>query len=713
VKQEIPAAFSRYLGSKRSSSLAAGQRLGWRGFAIGAFLSFFLAVGVPYANMIMHATYMAWDFNTPGAIFIFLLLIGVLNVLFKFGGRGLKTSLPLAAIAALAYGLYYGLYAPADLQRPGFLLATFLLACALVNVPLSRHRGLTLNRAELILVYCMLLVTSAVCSMGMSQQLLPIISAFAYYASPQNQWAEKLLPVLPQRLLVDDGDGNRSFYEGGAESIPLAAWAEPLAWWGLFLAALYLVMICAAVILRRQWMERERLAYPLTQVGQAMLDGEGKGMLNGFFRSRAMWYGCAIPLAIGSLKALHGYFPAFPVIQQVWQFSFLGHQTLRLGVSFALVGFSYLINTQIAAGIWVFHLIAKIEREALMVAGISTQQKIVYGVYDLPLMAYQGVGALLVMVLLGLWVARDHLSQVWLKAIGRAPQVEDGDEILSYRAAVAGLAGGTSLMVWWLWIMGTKLWVAALFVVVALLIFIGITRIVAEAGLAALRAPMIAPDLITLGLGSQLVGAAGVVNLSLAYIWSADIRIFVMGLCANGLKLIEGMDQVSRRRIFWGLVLALVLGAFGSCWTVLHLAYQHGGINMVGWFFKGSPAVVYDHAARALEPSGVYWPGWAFFGAGGVGMWLLTVARLRLPWWPIHPLGFPLAANFMMHKVWFSVFLAWLVKIIVMRYGGASVYRHSQRFFLGLIVGESLCNGLWILIDYCTGKMGNIIFTIG
>ena len=78
--------------------------------------------------------------------------------------------------------------------------------------------------------------------------------------------------------------------------------------------------------------------------------------------------------------------------------------------------------------------------------------------------------------------------------------------------------------------MGTKLWVALLFVVLALLIFIGISRIVAEAGLAAVRAPMIAPDLVMQGLGSTLVGSGSVFNMSLAYIWPSDIRIFILAL---------------------------------------------------------------------------------------------------------------------------------------------------------------------------------------
>ena len=65
-----------------------------------------------------------------------------------------------------------------------------------------------------------------------------------------------------------------------------------------------------------------------------------------------------------------------------------------------------------------------------------------------------------------------------------------------------------------------------------------------------------------------------------------------------------------------------------------------------------------------------------------------------------------------MNPLWFSVFLAWAVKKLVLRFGGAGVYRRSQVFFLGLIAGQALSNGLWLIIDYFTGKVGNHIFTI-
>ena len=88
-------------------------------------------------------------------------------------------------------------------------------------------RSFALNRSELILVYIMLIIVAALCTMGMTQQLLPLMTGLFYYASPQNKWAEKLLPHVPQRAMVNDGDNNRLFYEGlesADQAIPYGAW---------------------------------------------------------------------------------------------------------------------------------------------------------------------------------------------------------------------------------------------------------------------------------------------------------------------------------------------------------------------------------------------------------------------------------------------------------------------------------------------------------
>jgi hypothetical protein len=717
VKKEIPQFYRRYLQTRQQSLLSQERRgLTWRGLALGCFLSFFLAIGDPYGNMIIRGSYMALDFSTPGALFLFLVLTGVLNALFKLAGRGRREALGFAGLTCLAWGWSYWPFTHFDPYSPGLIFSSFLLGCAWCNLALVRRGAtLALNRSDLILVYAMLLMVSAVCSMGLGEQLPPMITALFYYASPQNKWREKLFPHLPEKVLVDDGAANRAFYEGtgGAGEIPYGAWAQPLLWWGLFLGCLYLSMMCIAVILRRQWMERERLPYPITQAGLALVRGEEEGRLvNRFFRQGAMWAGLAFPLVVGSLQALQQYLPATPALRLQWQVPFVGQQFLQLSVSFAMLGFSYLINSGIAIGIWVFHLLSKFEKEALFLTGTRSELKLMYGVSDAPLLAYQGVGGLLVLALGGLWVAREHLGQVARRALGRGSAGIDAGEILSCRKALLGALGGLGGMVCWLWHLGTPLWIALVFVGAAMLVFVGVTRIVAEAGLAAVRSPMTAPDLVIHGLGSGLVGPTGVVNLSLAYIWAADIRIFALATCANALKVVEEMDLRSRRLVFAAMVAALVIGVGGAVWMIFHMAYRHGGVNLNAWFFNGAPRAAYDNALSQLAGQGPDGLGLWFAAGGAALMGLLLWARQRYPWWPLHPLGFPVGAESMMDYVWFNVFLAWLIKAAVLRYGGAVQYRRLQPFFLGLIAGQILCNGLWLCIDYFTGKVGNSIFWV-
>ena len=719
MKRLVPDIYNNYLRG-RSENIFSGEETNLRPrcFYIGISLSFFLAIGAPYANMIIRGSYMARDFTTPGAIAIFLLLVGPINALLKWSRTPLRALIVFFNVYTFIV-IRYIIDSNLDMYSPGLIFSTFFSLLVLANLlsVLFGKASLFLNRAELILVYIMLLIVSALCTMGFSEQFLPMITAIFYFATPENKWQEQLFPFQQQnKILVNDGDGNKGFYEGltPPDTIPWSSWTEPLILWGIFFLALYVCMVCVAVILRRQWTERERLSYPLTQVALDVVKEENSdSIVNGFFKNRIMWYGAAIPILVGSLNALNRYDPSFPIVKLIWFLPFVGKQIIQISISFAMVGFSFFINTNIAVGIWFFHLLSKCQKEVLFLSGIKSSQTISYGVSQMPLMAYQGVGALIAMVLIGFWIGRNHYTDVFKKAIGKATHIDDRDEIISYRLAVIGCVGSIFIMSVWLWIMGTKLWVAILFVIVALLIFIGITRIVSEAGLAAVRTPMIAPDLLTLGFGSTLIGSGGIWNLSMAYIWAADVRVFVMANCSNGLKLIEEMPVKLRRIVFGSIVIALFIGAMGSIWMIFNMAYQHGGINLNSWFFKSAPAVAYKFAQRNLDANNqVYWTGWSFFAGGGAAMLLMTIARQRISWWPIHPIGFPVGANYLMEKVWFSIFLAWCLKIVLMRYGGANVFKKSQKFFLGLIAGQFFCSGMWLVIDFFTGKIGNVIFDI-
>ena len=93
-------------------------------------------------------------------------------------------------------------------------------------------------------------------------------------------------------------------------------------------------------------------------------------------------------------------------------------------------------------------------------------------------------------------------------------------------------------------------------------------------------------------------------------------------------------------------------------------------------------------------------------------MALLMWARQQLLWWPLHPIGYPIGAVWLMDQLWFSIALAWLLKLVAMKYGGPSLFRRARPFFLGLIVGQFFIAGLWLIIDFFTGMTDNVVFWI-
>ena len=54
--------------------------------------------------------------------------------------------------------------------------------------------------------------------------------------------------------------------------------------------------------------------------------------------------------------------------------------------------------------------------------------------------------------------------------------------------------------------------------------------------------------------------------------------------------------------------------------------------------------------------------------------------------------------------------MAWLCKVLVLKYGGARWYRRTKPFFLGMILGQYASGGMWIVIDGFTGMQGNYLF---
>ena len=589
-------------------------------------------------------------------------------------------------------------------------LALFVLfiVVAFVNVGLgSLRRRWVLQPSELLVIF--LLMALANSTHIMVHYWVPIVSSPFYYARSENNWLNLINPHIPAWAVPHHTGAIRAFFEGTsgeATGIPWQVWVEPVLGWLPMIVALHVASVCLMVIVRRSWMEHERLIYPVMQVPLTMIEDDAKGsLLKPFFRSGTMWIGFAVPMILGIITGLHAYYPFFPRIDMTVPFP-----VFRSLFSPATVGFFFLVQREVSFGLWVFALLNDLQgliyREIGW--GVEAEPAVSIWSYGLPSLVHQGMGGMIAMVLGGLWVAREHLANVCRKAFGRAPEVEDYQEILSYKGSVWGLLASIAVMVVWLWQLGIPLFGVLVFLFFGFVIFVGLTRVIAEGGVAVIYTPMVPADAAVSAIGTSVIGAPGLVGLALSRILGNDLLNFVMPHVANGLKLTLQISG-NRRPLFWGMLLAILLAMGGGLWMLFYLCYTFGAINLRARHFVLLPTYLGDYTAALIStPSEPNWLGWMHTAIGGGIMILLMLARRFWSWWPLHPVGFPISST--IHWIAFNAFLAWAIKGAVLRYGGVNLYKRVRPFFLGMILGQFTLYGLFWIIDGLNGMIGNGLF---
>ncbi|MFA5394138.1 MAG: DUF6785 family protein [Candidatus Ratteibacteria bacterium] len=628
-------------------------------------------------------------------------------------------SVVLTVMALYSVNVVQDSFLAIDHMPAGGIFLFFLLAVFINPILrlLSRDK-VSFSPSELLVIYTMILVTASVAEMGLGCQLLPILAAPSYYATPQNRWAELILPHIKPWMMPKDIGVTTPFFEGlpkGA-AIPWGAWTLPLISWGIFLMVLYFVTICAVSILRKEWVERERLSFPLAQLPLAMVQ-TGRGRIPNLFKSKLFWLGFVIPCVLSSLTALHRYFPIVPKILMSKSI-LLFRQTAQLNfhLSFPVIGFSYLINLDVAFSLWFFNLVFLIFKGWLAITGISSPENV--GIYGIgvggsPIVANIGTGAFIVFVLFSLFLERRHLRNVLWKATGRGKNIDDSKEVVSYKTAFWGLVVGSLFLLGWLVAAGMSIWVAFLFLAGAFVFWIGLTRVVAESGLATLVAPSISSAQVVSGFGSRVLGPESLPQLGATYAYSADLRTFPASSVMHSEKIAEKFGKVSLRPMLWVMLLAILIGFAVSSFVVMKLAYTRGGINLNNWYFVGGPQTPYNYVADHLNnPTGPNGLGWFYRIAGAGIMFILMLLRNRLTWWPLHPLGFTVGMVWLVDNLWFCIFLAWFIKTMLLRYGGPKIYENSKPFFFGLILGQYSIAVTWFIINFLTHTTNNGVFWI-
>jgi hypothetical protein len=82
-------------------------------------------------------------------------------------------------------------------------------------------------------------------------------------------------------------------------------------------------------------------------------------------------------------------------------------------------------------------------------------------------------------------------------------------------------------------------------------------------------------------------------------------------------------------------------------------------------------------------------------GSGAAFTIFLGAMRLRFWWWPFHPVGYLASNTWAMKWNWMPLFVGWLAKTLVIRYGGLRLYRTTVPMAIGLIAGDLLNQVVW------------------
>ena len=600
---------------------------------------------------------------------------------------------------------------------PFFVLAWLTVAVALLRKLFKKIDWMT--GRELLVAWILMVLVSGIAYTGLVRTFFINLTAPYHFATVENRWDETLHPLMPDALYPQSEEAIRGLYNGFLggrqmpwvqvlKEIPWDAWLRPLLSWGAFILLSYFSMLCLVNLLSRQWLQNERMNFPLLRVPQLMeehLDGEGLGK---FFGNRFLISGMVVSIFLHTMNGLHFYYPGVPQIPTLILAGtyfpkyglFAAFYGLNIYIYPAFIGFAFLTSKQISFSFWFFFLLGGLLIGLLSILGYNIPAAAL-GVTFGPTLSRpeetQMIGAYVVFFLFLLWLARFHLLEVVKRSFApwKAPQ---SPEWFSVPLSFWGFFGGLAGLAAWFCCFGVPVLPTMLLIGAFFMVTLVASRIICQGGIAYFTLTVAPMDGFLTFFGPKFLTSAGLLVAAAAQkVLFVDLRESLMPSLVHAREITR--KAANRRLVLGGIVVTLVLGVAVSFAAMLALCYKFG-IRELGldWASRTTLAVYENINSLAEVPAR---PGeWVaiFAAAGAVAMLILVVCYHRFIWWPIHPIGYLTAYSSAMRILWFSFFVGWMCNALCMRYGGVALFKKLRFFFIGLIIGDFLMGGLWAVV---------------
>ena len=593
------------------------------------------------------------------------------------------------------------------------LLIPFVCLLA-VNILLER-RGYGLSPSELLIICCIGMVAAFMQGEWLSNYLITVLAVPHYFASPENRWDDLILPHMPPWAVVADRQSAAGLFEGLSPGLvfPWGAWVRPLFWWGTFLAAILSVNLCLNVILRRQWTEHERLAYPIAKALFEITGVAGsQGTLATLCGSRLFKVGFGIIFLVSCWNIATWFFVAMPQAPILNSYEGLREITIARGFPQAILTlspltliFGYFTNLEVLFSIWFFYVLAMIQAGVFNRIGLDLGSSDPWCSFH-PAIGWQSFGGMIVFVGWGLWIARRHLRNVFSKAFTGNERVDDSDELMSYRTTVWLLIGGLVYSAFWLRQTGMGWGPILAFWFATLILYLGLARILVESGLVFLRGPITAQAFTWHLFGVLGMGPASAVALGLTFSYFCDAKTFAMTPLSHVPRLGMAMHRASRKILAPAVMLGALVGAVSVIGFTLYQGYFVMGSYNFGSDSYGAtggiPAVNVWRLTAGRIQGGFMSTDWTrifYLGVGSAFTGLLFYLRYRFPGFPIHPIGFTISASSTLRNTTMTIFVVWVIKSLILRVGGLERYRATSPLFLGMLIGFLAGVALGVIVD--------------
>lgn len=570
-----------------------------------------------------------------------------------------------------------------------FINAVFVIfVLSLIDLALRKlGRKCVLTPAEMLIFYAILTVATGSAGHDTVEMLTQTIGYPFWFATPENEWEELFFKDLPRWLMVDDKKVLEGFYKYDEDFYQyrvFMTWLKPLLFWAGFLIVLYICMICIDILFKRQWVENEKLSFPIAQVPLGLMNPR---LL--LYRDKTFWYGFSGATFLSLVNGLHRLYPVVPGITygklDLTEF-FSEKPWNAMDVTYIeflpfIVGLAFFIPVTLSFSTWFFYWFWKLE----MVLGS------IVGFHYLPWFPgywTQGMGAVIILFFMFVFWTKGHLYRVF-KTVFHVGYGGYPGESKQYTFAIIGVALSMTFLVFFCYYMGMSIWLSTLFLSLFYIVSTVMTRVRAELGPPTHDFPFTPSSFIVNMIGTKRIGSTSLTQLAILKFVDYGHRSSPMPHMLESLYIKDKLQIKDSSIVLIGIILGIFIGTLTGLFGNLDRCYRSIGQTWVGdWAFP-------ELSNWLRYPSGVSYIYVIYFVAGGIAITILVMLSRYFVWWPFHPLGYLLGGEWMLRYLWFSIFIAWLVKWTILKFGGLSAYRRSVPLFLGITMGDAVMLASW------------------